>query len=488
MKTYEQTTNNILQRVEALQVAKVKRNRRILSVTTSLGCVAVITLLGNVIWLRGNHQAPPQPSGSVVTDPNNDPAPQDAPVVDVPASKEESKVESKAESKVESIVESEPKKPVESEPKDEQPMDTPLVDEPLNEDGVAIDNTFPSFSSFESFLKKGNYANVLQNEFINVFRECGNFYYQPVLGSGNDLLKFSGIEARETSVQFHYYIPDGNLTERTTLSIVTHILTDSYYPGYTDFYISYKEGVETGSSGYQVKTIDGIAYYYRVSISETYAPNSYIHVAWKQYDNYHFASVDGQGLTIDQLLPLLKLKKVQIKDVKPLDGVILWNRVRGYSDLVAFVKKGKADTEPQRAVLSALQAAGHYYRPVLKNGDAVLKLTSIGLRSYGLEYSYKSEDLKNGLVININFKTYEKDRFEQKRQLVQNKYSGYHYLAVDGIEYFCGNSQQKPSDPSNLCSVQWMENGLYHSAYFSGDSYTLEQVIPLLKLEKVEIQ
>ena len=74
MKTYEQTTNNILQRVEALQAAKVKRNRRILSVTTSLGCVAVITLLGNVIWLRGNHQAPPQPSGSVVTDPNKRPA------------------------------------------------------------------------------------------------------------------------------------------------------------------------------------------------------------------------------------------------------------------------------------------------------------------------------------------------------------------------------------------------------------------------------
>lgn len=314
MKTYEQTTNNILQRVEALQAAKVKRNRRILSVTTSLGCVAVITLLGNVIWLRGNHQAPPQPSGSVVTDPNNDPAPQDAPVVDVPASKEESKVESKAESKVESIVESEPKKPVESEPKDEQPMDTPLVDEPddtiCDEDEIPMDNSFDSIDKFNAFLKNKKAVNDLQKDFLNIFQDNGSYYYQPVLGEGNDLLKFASIEGDDGIIRFYYYTPTTDYPEASTLSISACIQLDE---DYKENYETWGKEAEEGNPDYKITTVNGIEYHLFFNQPGIYLPNDVIVVVWEQHGLYHRAALHGHDLELTQILPLLNLKKVEIK-------------------------------------------------------------------------------------------------------------------------------------------------------------------------------
>ena len=155
------------------------------------------------------------------------------------------------------------------------------------------------------------------------------------------------------------------------------------------------------------------------------------------------------------------------------------------AEMENFFIKGVSKTEDETVALNALNNQnGAYYRPIEASGWQLKKVVISGVPSY---YYYDFDEVVNDSLFECDLLIFANG---SKNQTDPN-YVSFAFLkekeasktvVINGYEYvYCLNDD-------GSYGIAWNQNGIYFGASLSSHTDQIEEILPLLKIERVSLQ
>ncbi|MBR3843958.1 MAG: hypothetical protein IKM39_00450 [Clostridia bacterium] len=225
-------------------------------------------------------------------------------VSSVPAVEENEtgKEENHKDNKTESVV----KGSVKEEVTTSQSVETTAQEDNDGEQGEKVSAlpVFTSESALRNWLKTGAGRNSVEANLMNGIQSRGNYYYRPIIDEKNDLVSFRSLTVNELTWSYHYDFHDEEVSKSEMSGLIINV-------SYTDFdnknYEWSRQKVLAKEEGRFSKTVNGIEYF---GFHNTEYGNDVTVIRFKQNGIPHSASIYGHFDQLDEILPLLKVERV----------------------------------------------------------------------------------------------------------------------------------------------------------------------------------